>query len=60
MKMAKTKERMKAKLQAKALAKLQETTAVNAVKAPVCSEEELVKLFDKAVDKKKGKKSKNS
>jgi hypothetical protein len=60
MKMAKTKERMKAKLEAKALAKLQETTATSsAVKAPVCSEEELVKLFE-AVDKKKGKKNKQS
>jgi hypothetical protein len=48
-------------LEAKALAKLQETTAASsAVKAPVCSEEELVKLFDKAVDKKKGKKNKQS
>ena len=55
MKMAKTKERMKAKLEAKALAKLQESSSV-AIKAPVCSEEELVKLFE-AVEK-KGKKSK--
>lgn len=50
MKMAKTKERMKAKLEAKALAKSAATATAATPCAPVCSEEELVKLFN-AVDK---------